>query len=41
MNLTNNTLNSTYPTNLNLVNFALKVTGPLPEQKLSELLITL
>lgn len=41
MDLKNMKMTSTFPTNLNLVNFALKITGPLTEQQLGDVLITL
>lgn len=34
-------MTTTFPTNLNLVNFALKVTGPINEQRLGDVLIAL
>lgn len=41
MDLKTGRLNTTFPTNLNLVNFALWVTGPLTEHQLSVVLLWL
>lgn len=41
MDLKSMKMSTTFPTNLNLVNFALRVTGPLTEQQLGDVLIGL